>query len=294
MKHRRLWIILGIALLGLTALVIVIPDWDEPSYNGVSLTGWVARYRPPVSDITDQKYVNAKEAAAIREIGTNAIPCLLKWIQTDEPEWVTRLRITTKNRLGINYFYMRGDLRAVNSMHAFRTLGTNAVFAIGDLLKLARNTNANSQQRFRAAASLGYMHQPEAIPPLIAMLQSNDAQSRSMAAYALAKAGELAKPALPALVACLKDKYDDVASRAAYALGDLCLCPETTVAALIDALGDSRQIVVCSAATSLGKFGAAAKPAVPALLKLLQSTDGYSRDLATAVIQKIAPEEHTP
>jgi hypothetical protein len=293
MKDRKLWIILAFCALALIALALLIPDRGEPSYGGISLTDWVARYNnnTPVIDLAN-KYVNEKEADGIRAIGTNAIPWLLKWIQWDEPKWPTKLRNATKGRLSLNWFYRGRKLRADYSMTAVRALGTNADVAIPELARLAGRSGQEASAA-RAIFSLAYTARPTAIPPLVTLLKSRDVKVRQWAIIALAHAGPVARSEWPAVLECLKDTDQFVAATAAGILGDWKSSPEIVVPVLIDALTKPRfnvNAVVQVVTIAIANYGPEAKSAVPVLRKLLESPDDKIRQDATDILLNIQPE----
>src|SRR2546430_1553565 len=76
MWKRRVYFVIAVGLLG-GFLIWVLRREREPAYGGKKLSGWVmayAVYPPNYNKIDD----------AIRQIGTNGIPYLVKWI-TYEP-----------------------------------------------------------------------------------------------------------------------------------------------------------------------------------------------------------------
>ena len=89
-RVRRRWKILLFGLCGLIALVAVCFfcfHENRPSYNGRSLSEW----------LDDIEYIGGREGqreagvAAIRAIGTNACPVLLKWSSAKDSTWQREL-----------------------------------------------------------------------------------------------------------------------------------------------------------------------------------------------------------
>jgi hypothetical protein len=74
----------------LTGLVALWPGPKEPEYEGMILSEWLYADGSGYTSITlhGQRYVPAE---VIREFGTNAVPCLAKWISYEEPWWRKRL-----------------------------------------------------------------------------------------------------------------------------------------------------------------------------------------------------------
>src|SRR5437762_2441235 len=82
-KRRKYGLLLGVALVAV-GVVVVLSRSGEPAYGGRRLSEWVDGYAT--------RYPNSESDEAIRQIGTNAIPYLLKWIQYETPGWKSALR----------------------------------------------------------------------------------------------------------------------------------------------------------------------------------------------------------
>src|SRR5580765_5003210 len=95
MFKRRFFLLLiaGGVLVVVAAVVFSRPR--EPEYGGKKLSEWVARQAPsywakqPI-DIVSNRVVAVR---AIRMIGTNAIPYLLKWMRYETPTRKTKLYV---------------------------------------------------------------------------------------------------------------------------------------------------------------------------------------------------------
>src|SRR6266481_1208433 len=86
MERRRLLLILLGCVASIVLASLVWPREREPEYGGVPLSKWLKGYEfhsmPPEMPAPPPKTVSA-----IRHIGTNALPFLVRWIQYDEPRW---------------------------------------------------------------------------------------------------------------------------------------------------------------------------------------------------------------
>src|SRR5690242_3243308 len=99
---RRLWI--GLAAVTVVAIVAVAvwPGDREPEYQGKKLSEWLAM----------QHEHPAEAARAVRAIGTNAIPFLLRWADYRYPRWevaVGNLYARHPNWVGAARFFARDD-----------------------------------------------------------------------------------------------------------------------------------------------------------------------------------------
>jgi hypothetical protein len=238
MRPRRLCWLIFIGVLVLVALIVVVvrPD-GEPSYRGRSLSEWVGFLAPSVEPTAAVK--EAEEA--IRHIGTNALPYLLKWIQYERPPWKNALNRVTGGRLGRYDLLLeyRNDIRARQALEAFREVGPQACKAIPQLIRLMNDPNRSATAQ-RAAIAIGHM-------------------------------GTNARPELPRFIGLVTDTNTSPWATwlAITALGELKLEPQLVVPALTNCLLSSVNAIRFSAAQALGQFGGEARSAVPALVRAL-------------------------
>jgi len=233
MRPRLLWLIfIGVLVLVALMVVVVWPD-REPSYGGRSLSQWVGFLAPATRP-------SALEEAgeAIRHIGTNGLPYLLKWIQHEPRPWKRALNRVTGGLLGkYDLLEHKDETRAEQTVLAFRVLGPPARGAIPQLIRL--------------------------------MSDSNRSWSALRATFAIGSMGTNARPALPALITLLTNTNDGAAGFAMLALGNLKLEPQLAVPALTNCLLSWNYAIRSSAAQALGQFGRDARSAVPALVRAL-------------------------
>lgn len=304
---RKRWMILTFLACFAFAMLALkfVRRTKEPSCHGVRLSEWIAIY-----DQRDPGFrLEAKEA--LSEIGTNALPYLIKWIGYEPPKWKTFLGRerdpgfhigTPKRWIPRSLTDHPGRERAGEAMVAFEVLGPSAAPAIPHLLTLAKS--ANEEQSKTATISLGHIGTP-AIPALMQLMSdpslSSDARfcaTRTLndLAYSAMVWGNLgtnAAPAVPLLTANLSDKDPFVAGESASVLGTLKSQPETVVPALMVALESTNSSVRARAAQALGEFRAKALGALPPLTNALTDTDDDVRKCATNSIRKIALGEYS-
>jgi hypothetical protein len=119
----------------------------EPSYGGLTLTQWALLNPNSIKSNPRTFYARA----AIRTIGTNALPCLLAWLSVDvdrQPikQCLRRILIDLPNTslLQPARSWATNDLTLTHfemAPYIFRTLGTDAVPAIPDLERIAIDPN---------------------------------------------------------------------------------------------------------------------------------------------------------
>src|SRR5262245_11583533 len=96
----------------------------EPEYNGKKLSEWLALQRERPDDVTD----------AVRAIGTNALPVLVKWVEYQVPAWHLKLLrlyqrvplLPFKSSIANDIANAKDQMRGYNSAFAFRVLGADA------------------------------------------------------------------------------------------------------------------------------------------------------------------------
>jgi len=153
MERRRLLLI----LLGCVASIVLAsffwPREREPEYNGVPLSAWLKGYEfhsmPP-----EMPEPPPKTVSAIRHIGTNALPFLVRWIQYDEPRWRYSVnRVASKlppallyGRAGRWLLADRAQDRAKRAVVGFAFLGTNATPALPELKCLVKKPSKGARQ----------------------------------------------------------------------------------------------------------------------------------------------------
>jgi hypothetical protein len=134
--------ILAVVIVAFIAVIVAIawPEGEEPVYHGKSLSQWMNIYCRPIHTEVDRP--EAEEA--VRQIGTNAIPWLLKWIGKRPPAWSRavgnfRASWNPANRV-INALQKRPlqiSQKRWDAAFAFQILGpsaSNAVPALANML----------------------------------------------------------------------------------------------------------------------------------------------------------------
>ena len=267
----------------------------EPRYDGRSLSEWLRLHEQEVMT----RHFTGKPADAVRHIGTNALPFLVRWIQEYEmfPPWKVRLRNYAAN-LGspggeiLMETIAKRELRAVRAFSAFELLGEAAAPAIPDLVRVANQGNSGSSPA--ATAALVHLGK-DALPPLLALMTDSTFPFRNEAMMSVGRMHYLGTNAHPAVVLLIQSLSDPhLATSAAKVLGNLRLESDITVPALVECTHSPQKLLRMCAANSLGKFGASARPAVPHITKLLVDTDDSVRMAATNTLALITADAPPP
>lgn len=185
MRALRNCLLLAGSVLVLGGLAIFARYYQErgPRYRGQSLTSWVIA--------RGYSFRNPEADDAIRQVGTNALPFLLDWIQFT-PNRGEEQRFLTWNKrlrnLRIN-FGLGGDwsmrdtksARAIGAEKAFEALGPAAAGAVPELTRILNESPPSDVQRraARALAAIG----PSGLPALRSALHSLRPDVRAQAAF---------------------------------------------------------------------------------------------------------------
>jgi hypothetical protein len=291
-RRRRIFLLAGCALLALVA-VLVWPPEREPEYHGKKLSEWLRLYgtsaratpRPALTTNQQQEAV-----AAVRALGTNALPCLLRWLAYEPAPWKVKLAARARSIPG-GWPPLRwleesaGARRSTDGMIGFRILGAQAGSAVPALGRLATNSPRVSYRAVDALASIGQA----GLPALLEVMRNPGTPDRDRIVWLIVTTSDDASSAmrLRVLLEFLNDKDQRLRAAAATALAFMRLQPEKAVPPLARSLGDTAPRVRAAAAEALLHFARYAQPAVPALLKARADPDASVRVAATNALRMI-------
>jgi hypothetical protein len=289
-----------VAAVGLWALV----SWHrEPSYNGKSLSDWVnATTKTPVSGPTADRWEEA-----IKHMGTNAAPLLVKWLASEPmfgwrrffkaqnalPASLRASRITLWLRGKADSNESRNELRAAAAERALIVLGKDAKPAIPGLLLMLGNSGTPSRA-FRAGNVLAGLGK-ESFPALLQCFSDPQFTNYFALVQVLAPMrgflqGEGAA-AVPNLCSLLQRADPALKQACAEALGNVAAAPEMAVPCLARAMTNAIQnadiIVSGRCAEALGRFGSRGSAAVAALCFALSAPDGVTSEESARTLGKI-------
>jgi HEAT repeat protein len=269
--------------LAATAVVIALAAlwWfrpPEPRAGGRPLRAWLAELNDP------QAPRRQAAVAAVREIGTNAIPHLLGLIQSRESEF-RRGIINRINRQATGKLVTSARERREQAARAFRVLGPQAASAVPQLRILVQDPVLAPD----VALALSGLGETGALV-LQASLRHRHPQVRTAAAAALGwvQPAQQSAAAL-ALLPTLNDGETDVRYRSVVSLGRLARHPDQVVPALAQRLQDAEPLVRRLAVAALGAFGSDARPALPSLEAAAKDPDPDVQAAARTLLGKLAP-----
>lgn len=296
---------LGILLVAIVVGMLwhVLGKASEPTYHGKSVSVWAEAFFQESATGFDTSR-GGKEADAIHEIGTNAVPSLLRMARSKDSQLKSYFVYYAQKQSLIPIHYTPSFMRNQQSVGGFVALGVLVEGAIPELARLV-----NDPYHAEAAAESLAGISPKALRPLLNAITNQNAIVRAAAAGALgeglttnwmvcvnrmpgsaAPLGSDASEAIAALIICAKDSDVSVRQRSTSSLGKIRQKPELVVPVLMTNLQDSFPNCRTLAAQSLAWFGKDARMAIPALLKTETDPDANVRFGVMKALIKVDPE----
>jgi hypothetical protein len=297
-RRRQIGIVALILFLALSSLLVWNHSAPEPAYNGKPLSFWTGTDRFISSARFGRSLpleLSSESTTAVRAIGTNSFPLLLRWIayphgfrerildsvvSTRTPALLKRLLIP----------FIPKSYRPTSAILAFRALGPDAEISIHGLVKLLDNP-INAHSVVVALCGIGIT----AVPALTnAISETPDGFIRGLIIHALLHGvtPELESAISPVLVETLR--HDAQASNRAAAAEILATFTSSTnepvLSALAIAIRDHDAVVQLNAMNAFQNFGANAARAQPILEEALRDPNYRIRSNAKRAIELIQPK----
>jgi hypothetical protein len=286
--RRKLWILLGCAI----ALVLVLALWRErePRFEDHSLLEWIA-IAGPRGD-RDGEHTEREALDAVRHIGTNAIPFLIKCIEYRERPWQTHLGTLCDKlpgRVGERLSRLivgHGAQRQETSFSGLYILGPDAKSAIPALTNLLTAQPPLVNYSIIVLAQIG----GDGLTPVLDILTNQASPNRFVALDALAAVDTNRPPdqrVVSALTDCLAGPNRPLACYAARILCCHNSEKELAMKTLVDALGSEDKKLRRSAVTQLG-ISLRLGYSVPTLLQFLQDTNSPLSPYSAGALGELA------
>lgn len=248
-------------------------------YQGRTIRNWTAQLANADKKRRDEA------AAALGQLGTNAISDLVGMLHTYDPAWLSAARRLAS---GTNSFPGQKWLRKISSSDAavtrclgargLSTLGTNADGALSELNRALGDTEpAVRSEAVGALKEIG----SAAVPHLAQALEQSDSHVRVYAADVLGRMGPGAALAVPALTRTLQDKDPTVRAQAAIALRRIGRQAAAAVPALIQNLEDGDPVARMNAQMALMEIESAS---VWSLARLISKGDAEAQRSAAKIL----------
>jgi HEAT repeat protein len=252
-----------IIIIFASSALMAVATWQvlrprEPVFEGKPLSFWLQGYDP----IRGTEPGNQKADEVVSQIGTNAIPTLLRMLSSGDPPFILKLKALVHRQHFITFRRRTTANQHFEAVKAFQRLGPSA---------------------------------RGAVPALIEIYEQNlSAASQIETAHALGSIGPPASPAVPALLAGMTNLDANVRRETAFVLGQIHAEPALVAPALTNSLHDPSLPVRMAAIIALRTFGAGAKPAAPSLFPLLNDPDKNIREEAAFTLKLIDPQVAAP
>src|SRR5882724_2823691 len=319
MKRGRGFIRLLVGgLLAVVAVVFLISAGDrEPAYKGKRLSQWLAQYRnplPPGSGMPMSMRVRnhwlnqyqigltfpdrparlAEAEGAVRHIGKESLPWLVRWLRYEPPAWREKLNNGVGGwRMPFKESIMRlvrvDDYRVWQGLAGFEILGPEAAPAVPDLARLLRVSSSRWWSRADAAFLALMDVGRDGLPPLITALADPSSRNRveTIVYFRSFNLGTNGWFAVPVLMKCITDTNSQVGEAATWTLTELGLPPETVLPAIKGAVLDPRSTVRNVAVQALGRLGKQALPCTELLTNCFDDLNLSVREAATNALNRI-------
>ncbi len=290
MKKRRVWL----RLVVLAVVGIGLASWlrrpVEPSYQGMRLSEWLQQY-----DVSYMAPPNTNADAAMRAMGTNALPFLVNELASSNPKRLQGVLLSAGNRVFCDWLHLRKEPwsdpredRAWQAAAGLAALGPSASTAAPALVGLLAKPDVTCSAAAGALADIGL----PAVPALVQALTNRSVAVRINALRAVAGMRCKVGAALPAVLACLHDtnmvSRRTVLSQAIRALGNMHDRPLEASSALTNFLKEQNPLVRVNALWSLGRLGPDARLSLPVITNALTGPDLDVRNYATNTLSAIA------
>jgi len=247
-----------IALALWLAAIVGVIVWPalhlrEPAFQGKRLSVWLEQQGTNHFSAARGSELDKQGQAAIRQIGTNALPMLIEKLRARDTRFKQFMMTWAQKQKLVHFKFKTTNRRHLEAEAGYEALGPLASAQVPSLINVFSN-DPSPEVRYITANVLGYI-------------------------------GPDARAAAPALFAATKETDNSVRNNALCALCRVLPDPQLTLPVLIARLDDPYRLVRENAANELGRYGQQAKAAVPALVRTL----GINRSAYYALL-KIDPD----
>lgn len=292
-KRKRL--VVGMVVTSVVAfvscLLLLGNPAPEPLYQGRPLSAWIAdlNCRHAVHGCDIEKDNRATEA--IRAIGTNALPCFLRWMSFNPrglrfrlSNLLEKLPYSIRHKLPYGDYSYQTYVRYFHTDDALELLGPAAAPAIPELTRMAHLTDGPQTRTF---ALLALTHiGPAAMPAILGVVSNFSQPSDVWMLYPLQRVDEeTAVQIEPFLMPFLQSPNLGVATNvlewfSSVPVGNT----NAMLASYLNCLNDPRPEVRAPAALWLRDLGTNAHSALPRLIQLLDDSNAEVRERAVWAI----------
>lgn len=277
-QKKSACIALFLVLIGMA--VYFITAEDEPTHDGKSLSYWLDKfdYHSNFADSQGRRSPEWHETVqAIRAIGTNAVPYLVRQLQKSEFRLKTLLvqsaqrwygPIPVANRRKINFF--KTDFgKKRDAIEALSILKAQATGAVPQLIVMLQSGDDRHAQLAADALTHIGPQGAAAVPALIEKLK----QRKTYAFGAIEGIGSAAHEAVPILTTLMRDRDVNYRINAIWAIRSMGPSAADALPVLLSSLNDTNASVRSSALTAIGRIGIRTEPVLHCISVLTNDPD---------------------
>lgn len=293
-KPRVRLLMLGVMVVVIAACVWLFGSWNEPAFEGRSLSSWLRQLNNPEPGTG----ARMEAVAALRSMGTNVIPVLLRGLDESDETRLARLQRYAQEHWGLRYQLpthlaqtSAGQLQVALVAMDPPTQDAVVRALLAEYVRRWVDTSESGDfemplRRIRACfAGLN-----EAFLPVLREALTNAEPEVRMTAASL-----VLQPGVPAdFLPLLIERASDSDARVRYyALVSLLRFPEhgaSVIPVLTAALHDQEQMVRVAALQCLAQCGTEAASAIPDVKALVEENQALHQ-IAEDTLQKITPPE---
>jgi HEAT repeat protein len=286
MRSKRFTIIIFFLL----ALVLIASSMftvqKEPTWQGKGLDDWLSLL------LRGSREEQRRAVQAVQQIGSNAVPYLLKCIDYKPGVVRETLFRIFKGRLPQSLAPRDAMFMRNKAATAFCSLGERASCAAPDLERIMNDSHSLESSRLCMVALLGIGK--AGIAPLERALADPRRSDREVITVSIRMSkpsGVDLAPFVPVLIRCMEETNSSFAATAARTLGSIHRNSNIAVPALINGLQHSNPRVRAESAMALGRFRREALNAVPALNRARGDSDYEVNHTATVALHYIETDE---
>jgi hypothetical protein len=275
-RYLKRLLLLATSLIGALLIEQLWWDGDDPYWHRKRLSHWLR---------TDDGADAENTYKAVRELGTNCIPLLLRWLRKNERDYVAPGYVLTMNEwvgkqkvVKVRFPTEHAPSRTGVALRVFRELGPCGKAGIPGLIGVLENEE--SEVAANAFLLLSEM-QPESTEALVERLSHREPRARATAIRTLGAFGSSAWGTIPLIRRALSDADPNVRAAAVDALVELGVDPKVDAPVFRRMLNEKSANVQLAAVCALMKLGDDPEPIVPALVQIIQEGDNEMRGLAS-------------
>jgi hypothetical protein len=224
-RSRIIFAMMVTACLGGIVWVVLWHAEPEPVYQGKPLSYWLAQYGHSYRYVTNAQQMidaNLPMDTALRYIGTNAVPTLLRMLRAKDSPLTVKLMDLAQKQTLVKIHYVPAALRNSQAAWAFAALNGMDNSTVPEVINIYEERISVASQNCAVRSLATFTGRNELrIPVFIKALQDTNFGGQIYAFYGLARMGKDARPAVPALVQALSDTHSIVRDTAAAVLREI-------------------------------------------------------------------------